>query len=101
MAAPPEKVSPQLLFCEWDSLQAQNRIGGLDAPRAAPDFELKCVVHIFFLGFQVMAALDTPSFSFKPNGERKSGSGEDASGRGGGRWGDYSLCIAPFSCPFP
>lgn len=101
MPAPPEKVSPKLLFCAWDSLQAENHIGGLDAPRAASDFELKCVVHIFFLGFQGMAALDTPSFSFKPNGERKSGSGEDASGRGGARQGDYSLCTPPFSCTFP
>lgn len=52
-------------------------------------------------GFMAFVALDTPSFSFKPNRKRKTGSGEDASGRGGDRGGDHPLCTPPFSCPFP
>lgn len=44
---PPEKVSPKLLFCKWDNLQAQPYIGDLDVPKATSDFELKSNVYIF------------------------------------------------------
>lgn len=68
MPAPPEKVSPKLLFCEWDSLQAQNPIGGLEAPRAASGFELKCVVYTSW-GFRAWLHL-TPRVSHSNPMER-------------------------------
>lgn len=83
-----------------DRLQVGHRDGGLDAPRAASDFALNSDVHTF-LKFPGMCALHTPRFSFKPWGERKLGSGEEARGRGGDRWAEKSLCSSPLSYRFP